>query len=329
MNEFKNFDLEKEIKIRGRKIHGFVNIAAKPDGSYVKLPVLMAIGKEDGPIVLADGCNHGDEHEGAEAIISVYHTLDVDKMKGTFVGVPVLNMEAFNNLSRYGTSDFVPVDMNRIFPGNEKGTIGQYVAHFYTENFVSKANALITIHGGGNYLYLEPITLYQDNNDELSKKSAEMAKAFGFKYLWKNKDYSESSGFLDEVSYRLGVPSITPEIGGQTTRNGSREKNIADTREGIINVLRLFKIIDEPIKPVQEQINVEIDYLYIKEGGFNKPQKRPGELVKKGECLAIISNLFGEEIDRLEAPFDGVVVGYWAYSVCQPRSWICMLGKVE
>ena len=49
--------------------------------------------------------------------------------------------------------------------------------------------------------------------------------------------------------------------------------------------------------------------------------------VRKGDTLSIITNLFGEEVDRVIAPFDGVVIGYWTYSVCPPHGWVYMVGK--
>ena len=35
----------------------------------------------------------------------------------------------------------------------------------------------------------------------------------------------------------------------------------------------------------------------------------------------------GEEVDRVIAPYDGVVIGYWTYSVCPPHGWVYMVGK--
>ena len=49
--------------------------------------------------------------------------------------------------------------------------------------------------------------------------------------------------------------------------------------------------------------------------------------MSKGDTLSIITNLFGEEVDRVIAPFDGVVIGYWTYSVCPPHGWVYMVGK--
>ena len=41
----------------------------------------------------------------------------------------------------------------------------------------------------------------------------------------------------------------------------------------------------------------------------HKPQKKFLEKVKKGEVLGIVTNIFGDTIDELIAPYDGIVVG--------------------
>ena len=74
-------------------------------------------GRQDGPTLVVDACNHGDEYEGTEGIIKTFEGLDVSKMKGSFIGIPALNAEAFAEMKRYNTLDFVPQDLNRIYPG--------------------------------------------------------------------------------------------------------------------------------------------------------------------------------------------------------------------
>ena len=59
------------------------------------------------------------------------------------------------------------------------------------------------------------------------------------------------------------------------------------------------------------------------------PVKKAMDSVRKGDTLSIITNLFGEEVDRVIAPFDGVVIGYWTYSVCPPQGWENMDGRPE
>ena len=99
------------------------------------------------------------------------------------------------------TLDFVPQDLNRIYPGGT-GPMTAYVCSWYCENIIKKADAVICIHGGGNSEYLEPVVLYCGEESPVAYKSREMAQCFGFKVLWKNTRYAENSGIEDEYAYQ-------------------------------------------------------------------------------------------------------------------------------
>ncbi|WP_343208363.1 M14 family metallopeptidase [Anaerolentibacter hominis] len=325
---FENFNLKEELKERNTKKMGWIPVAQRPNGSWIQIPIMIATGAKDGVTVLADGCNHGDEYEGPEAIADAFYKLDTSKMSGNFVGVPAVNIEAFAQMMRYNTTDFVPLDLNRIYPGSPAGPMTAYLCNFYTENVLKQVDALITIHGGGNCEYLEPVVLYCGEDGEIANTSREMAEAFGFNVLWKNMRYDAGSGIEDEHAYTLGIPAITPEIGGQCTRlNGLREENVARACQGILNVLTYFHVLEGETPKTEEQHHYDIDYIFNHHGGVHKPLKKQLDEVKKGDVLSEIYNVFGEKIDEVIAPFDGVVIGYWTYSVCQPHSWVYMVGK--
>lgn len=325
--EYETFDLQEKLTHKGTKEWGMIRVAQRPNGAWITLPVMLAVGVQDGPTVLADGCNHGDEYEGTEGIIKTFQDLDVSEMKGNFIGVPAVNLEAFAQMCRFNATEYVPQDLNRIYPGSPKGSITNYLSHFYCETILKHCDALITLHGGGNYEYLEPVVLYCGEGDQTAKTSKEMAEVFGFKVLWKNTGYKAGSGIMDECAYEMGIPAITPEIGGQCTRMFQREEHKAMIQAGICNVLRYFGILEGEAKKTEDVLYVDIDYLYNRNGGIHTPVKKAMDEVKAGDTLSIITDVFGQEVDRLIAPFDGVVIGYWTYAVCHPHSWIYMVGK--
>ena len=329
MQMLENFSLEEELKVRNRKVCGMIPLALKPDCSWVSIPVMIAVGKEDGPVILMDGGTHGDEYEGSEAVIKTFSSLDTEKMSGSFIGVPAVNLGAFNDMRRFAGYDLVPVDLNRSYPGNPEGTATLSVGNYYIENIVKKVDAVVTMHGGGNYLYLEPVALYQNYGDEISEKSKAMAKAMGYKALWQNSVCVPANGIFDEIAYTYGIPAVTAEIGCQSQRTiAKRKENVDMTVKGMMNVLRYWEVLEGETETFEDQYHVEMEYLFIKNGGICNPRIAGGEKALKGDTLAIITNIFGEEVDRLTAPFDGIVIGYWAYSVCQPKSWVYMLGRV-
>lgn len=324
------FDLKEILKEKNTKKCGVIHFARKANCNWIDIPVLIAVGKEDGKVLLADACHHGDEQEGTEGIIAAFNELNTEEMKGAFIGIPVLNVEAFAEGRRYGTQDYVPLDMNRSYSQMTTGTLTKHITSFYMEKCIKKSSAVITIHGGGNGLYLEPITDYQHmGDDEISRTSLEMAKAFGINYLWQipASEYDPRNGIMDENAYAAGVPVILPEIGGQVTRLEQREGNVDIVRKGIINVLRCLNIIDEPVIEYGDHLHLQIEFLYTRHGGIHKPLKKGGERARKGETLAIVTDLYGNETDRTVAPYDCIIEGYWAYPVAYPRGWSYVIGR--
>lgn len=113
MTEPASFDLPALIRERGVKKTGFVDIAQKVDGTTVRIPYFVVCGAEEGPVFLVDACNHGGEYEGAEGIIKAANRLRPEELRGTFVGIPALNLEAFNAGLRNAPIDWSYQDLNR------------------------------------------------------------------------------------------------------------------------------------------------------------------------------------------------------------------------
>lgn len=322
-----DFSLESLVQqSRGKKLQAELNLVQKANGEWLKIPILLAAGEEQGDILLADGCCHGDEYEGTEGIIETWKSIEPKELKGAFVGIPALNLDAFGSMNRYGTGDFVPVDLNRAFPGSKQGYATDYLANYYLEHFIRAASAVVTLHGGGNTLFLSPVCCFPDTGTEVSRKSEEMARAFGFEFLWHDKVIDPAFGLMDQHTYLSGVPVVTAEIGGQSIRHREREQCIQRIQSGLLNVMRLRHILEGPVERFEHQQSVELEYIYSTHGGIHKPQKRDKEKVYKGEVLSIITDVFGNEIDRICAPHDGIVVGYLVYSIVNPKSWVYLMG---
>ena len=83
----------------GEKKTGFLpsNGLSMPDGTgnFWHIPVVVVRGVEDGPVFEVDGCIHGEEQEGAYTVLELAGRLDPENMRGTFIGVPVLNVPGF------------------------------------------------------------------------------------------------------------------------------------------------------------------------------------------------------------------------------------------
>ncbi|WP_164516867.1 succinylglutamate desuccinylase/aspartoacylase family protein [Clostridium transplantifaecale] len=329
ITDCKDFNYEDLVKERGTKKFGYVNIAKKVDGSDVRIPYMVVTGAEEGLTILVEACCHGDEQEGTEGLIKLYKELDPMKLKGTLVGIPALNLESFNAGDRSAPQDWSHQDMNRCFPGDPSSFITKKVAHYYWENFVKNADLSISFHGGGNHLWIEPLSLYPCGSDpKLNDMVRRMAYATGTKLIWiETMESTKGCGFQESNAYADGVASITVELGGQCIRHEHRDEMVAMAADTIRNVMMEFDMLEGNVPYIDEHIEIETLYLHTLDGGFHKVKVKPMEFVKEGTVLSEIEDLFGNKVSEMIAPFDCYICSYWCYPVIQPGNWGFILGK--
>ena len=63
-----------------------------------KLPIRIIRGKKDGPIVFVSAAIHGDELNGIEIIRRLRKLSILNKLKGTLILVPIVNVYGIMNL---------------------------------------------------------------------------------------------------------------------------------------------------------------------------------------------------------------------------------------
>ena len=91
-------------------------------------PSVTVTGATAGPVLFVNAGVHGGEYPAIEAVIRLSKTLDPQKIAGTVILMPVLNLPAF----RLRTPFVCPVDKvnpNRVFPGDPDGSYSEQVTH--------------------------------------------------------------------------------------------------------------------------------------------------------------------------------------------------------
>src|SRR5690606_22735544 len=108
----------------GEKRTGYLELGRRADGSPWGIPLLLVNGANAGKTICIDACMHGDEGEGTLALLDVFEAIDPEDFTGTFIGVPALNLPAFEVGSRGSSphSEVYIFDMNRIMPGKVNGS---------------------------------------------------------------------------------------------------------------------------------------------------------------------------------------------------------------
>jgi predicted deacylase len=314
----------------GERAFGYIDVGHTTSYIPIHIPVNILRGPVNGPTLLVDAALHGPEIIGTLGIGKLLRELDVSDIRGTLIAVPVVNTSAFEWGQRETRWD--GMDINRQGKGRPDGTITQRLAHAFFTECMSRADAIVDIHSGGPDFYVH-YTIYMGNAEGVSPgtiaKSREMALAFGLQNIFGRTPWR---GTLKEEALRAGIPSITPEIGGGADflHNGSRQ--IEMCAQGIKNVMIHLGMLDGEIITEADTAIIWDGQTEIDAGarcGMFVRAARWGDRLKRGDPYGIIYDPYtGEEVDRVEAPADGVVLNSGvAWPVIRPGRWMAILGE--
>jgi hypothetical protein len=289
---------DKEIK-SGEKVKGFIKIG-EASTHDVNMPYVVVNGTKPGPTLCVLGGIHPLEYASIEGVLRVVKEVEPGKLKGTLLVVPVVNTEGFNARAAFNNPiDYV--NQNRVFPGDPTGTMSRRVAAALFENFVSKADALIDSHGGDltEDIY-KFVIVGNTENKEVYQKMLDMATCYDTLYT----SSTDIRGGTGVALNTYGIPAITPESG---TPYPVREEEVAFHYNGIINVMKYMGMLEgQPEIKKGVKVNPKSVRLYAERGGLWRQKVRAGQRVKKGEELGEVVNLFGDTLQTVVAPYDGV-----------------------
>ena len=100
--------------VPGEIKYGFLDVLEHPVGTIERLPVIIAQGHNDGPVLWLTANIHGDEYTGIPVIHKTIEKLDLKKLNGAIVAIPSLNPAGSRVTSRCPYYD--QKDPNRLFP---------------------------------------------------------------------------------------------------------------------------------------------------------------------------------------------------------------------
>ena len=318
----------------GAKAGGFMPSEGlgMPDGTgnFWNIPVVIVNGAEEGPVFEVDGCMHGDEKEGAYTVLELYRRLDPAELRGTFVGVPVLNVPGFLTFNgvRGSPTDQMYVDMNRQFPGQpDSMSHTRRAIHTFWNEIVVKCDYTVNLHGCMKAQI--PRVVYNEDAPETLR----MAEAIACSPDWIVASRSEHTRLredtINSACTERGIPNVFIESG---SRDRSHQAVMADVEiivEGIINCMIEVGMIEGEVKVPKERRHTSY-YTHVrgKSAGiiYPEPCLRINSLVKKGDLLCRIVDFTGEEVDRVHAPHDGIVLMEPNSVSVGPEAGICLLG---
>jgi predicted deacylase len=262
------------------------------------MPVQVICGRRAGPVLFVSAAIHGDELNGVEIIRRLLKRKALRSIKGTLLAVPIVNVHGFLNQSRYLPDRR---DLNRSFPGSQKGSIAARLADLFIKQIVSKADYGVDLHTGAiNRTNLPQIRANLDDQNTL-----EIARAFGVPVII-NSDIRDGS--LRACAYDRGMPVLIYEAGEALRFD---EISIRAGMRGILNVMRQIGMLPK-LRRSKEAMPVvarSTSWVRAPSSGIVTANIKLGSRVRKDQSLATISTPLGDEEDLVAAPFDGIVIG--------------------
>ena len=282
------------------------------------LPLRVIKGKKDGPIVFVSAAIHGDELNGIEIIRRLRKLNILNKLKGTLILVPIVNVYGIMNLSRYLPDRR---DLNRSFPGSIKGSLASRVAKVFFDEIVSRCDLGIDLHTAS--IHKSNLPQVRTNID--NQYTFNLAKAFEAPVVL----HSElRDGSLRSVAQDAGIPILLYEAGEALRFD---EVSIRIGVKGIINVLREMNMLPHLVKKNVKTPIITRNSTWIRsnESGMLRTIKALGDIVKKDEIIAFIDEPLGDDSFEIKALFDGVIIGKSEIPLVQEGDAIFHIAKLK
>lgn len=303
---------------KGEKREYWFKLVSDGFSNPICIPVIVMRGLKDGPILGVTAAIHGNELNGIPVIQRLFNDIDVKELSGTIVGVPVVNVPSFMRSMRRFTDG---VDLNHIMPGKENGSVSDVYAYRFFDRLVKHFDYLLDLHTAS----AGRINSYYVRADMEQKSTRELA-------LLQNADIivhnPPSDGTLRGAANEINIPAITLEVGDP---NRFQKKLIRSGIDGINNVLCHLKMIEDDIEEEESETIIckKSYWLYADIGGLLTVNANLREIVKKGQVVATVRDIFGKKLKDYIAPEDGIVIGKSVSPVNQSGGRILHLGIIE
>ncbi len=293
----------------------WLHIVTDGMGVPVYIPVIVAKGKLPGKTLGLTAAVHGNELNGIPVIQKLFKELDIKNLRGTLVGIPVVNSPALLRKKRRFIDG---TDLNHIMPGKSNGNVSEVYAWRFTQRVLREFNYLIDLHTASN----GRINSYYIRADMANETVRKMALLQNPQIIVHNPP---NDGTLRGAAAELNIPAITLEVGNP---NIFQKGIIKDGYRGLQNVLGYLDFIPHQPEQASEAIIIckHSYWLYTDTGGILTVFPKITQRIQKGELIAEISNIFGHLIRSYYAPEDGVVIGKSVNPVNQTGGRILHLG---
>ena len=270
------------------------------------VPVLVARGRTAGPVVCLTAAIHGDELNGIEMVRRLMFQLNPEKMKGSVIGIPIVNLDGFRRSSRYLADRR---DLNRHFPGSPKGSAAGRIAHsLFTEVIRDRCEYLVDLHTGS----LKRTNLPQIRGDLTNEAVFEFSRHFGGITVLHG---AGTKGTLRRAAVDAGIPTMTLEAGGPNALEESAVDGGVKALETLLQNLEIQPTLRFWGTP--QPVFYHSEWVRADQGGILMSEIELGDRISEGDILGRVVDPVSNTGSNIVAPFDGRVIGMAVNQVVQ------------
>ncbi len=291
-----------------------------------ELPVLTVSSRTEGPTAVVTANVHGDEVTGVGVVHALNECLPELLLRGKVHLYPTLNPDGLASRSRRVPAD--DQDLNRLFPGEPRGTPAERLAHLTWQDLVArKPDLVIDLHADSfqaiPYALVDrAISLRSKSRADLEQRCRLFAEATGLTVLSEFPDEAYTRLRLDRslagaVTNRLEIPAVTVEAGPRLVLDPDA---VEVTIQAVLGVLTCLTVVDQPApqhftrhanEPLRRHSGPR-----AQTAGLLLPRARPGTALRRGEIVAEVRDLSGSVLETLRTAEDGVLIAL------PERAWV-------
>ena len=294
------------IPAPGERAAGSFTFAGDEGLAKYEWPYIAIAGTVSGPTVLVTAGIHAAEYTGIEAAIRLGRDTAPEHVRGTVLVIPLLNRPGFYERSIYVNPEDGD-NLNRVFPGDPRGTWGERFAHRLLTEIVTRCEYAIDLHAGDLIEDLTPFVIYRETGEAaLDDRIRTMTNAYGARWAVKSAPTGERPGSLYALAALNGVASMLAESGG---RGLLIEEDVVRHVRGVTNILRAIGALDgAPEMVASPRVVNSFDWLRSPAEGIFHSRVRVDQQVKAGDVVGELIDLVGAPIATVKAPVSGVVL---------------------
>lgn len=276
---------------------------ALPVPGYQPLEAVLLCGEQPGKTLVVTAGVHGCEYIGILAAQRLRRALDLHRLRGQIILLPLLNPGGFYGAMR----QVMPEDgknLNREFPGRMDGTYAQRVAAVIEREVYPAADFLIDLHSGDWQEALTPLVFFPcAAGDRIAQATRAAADALSVPLRVR----STAKDGLYSWAAQTGIPSLLLERGCRAVWS---ESEVEATLDDLHRLMAHLGMIDHAILRVGQTEIRRAVYEQAPRQGFWYPQVTEGAPVRTSQCLGYLTDAAGRLLQEYRAAFDGVVLYY-------------------